>query len=130
MNSSPNGLAKVKSARSFADTLARFESLLESTGLTLFAKIDFSGDAGRLELKMPPCVMLLFGSPKAATPVILAVPDIAIDLPMKVLISEDNEGAVWLIYNEPEYVSSRHSIPENLAPNLAAIRPLVKAAAQ
>lgn len=129
MAPSQNGLEKVKSARNFADTVARFESLLTATGLTLFAKIDFSGDAERSGLKLRPTLMFLFGSPKAGTPVMLAVPDVAIDLPLKVVISEDNEGSVWLAYNAPEYLSSRHSLPENLAPNLAAIRPLVKAAA-
>ena len=129
MTSPQNGLEKINSPRSFADTVARFESLLAATGLTLFAKIDFSGDAERSGLKMPPTLMFLFGNPKAGTPVMLAVPDVAIDLPLKVLISQDSDGSVWLSYNAPEYLVSRHRIPENLAPNLAGIRPLVKAAA-
>lgn len=129
MTSPQNGLEKIKSPRGFADTVARFESLLAATGLTLFAKIDFSGDAERSSLKMPPTLMFLFGNPKAGTPVMLAVPDLAIDLPLKVLISQDADGSVWLSYNAPEYLVSRHRIPENLAPNLAGIRPLVKAAA-
>jgi uncharacterized protein (DUF302 family) len=122
-------MEKVKSARNFADTVVRFEALLAATGLTLFVKIDFSGDAERSGMKMPPALLFIFGNPKAGTPVMLAVPDAAIDLPLKVLISEDSEGAVWLSYNSPEYLTSRHAIPENLAPNLAGIRPLVRAAA-
>ena len=125
----PNGLEKVKSSRSFADTVARMESLLEAAGLTLFAKIDFSGDAERVGLKMSPMILFVFGNPKAGTPVMLAIPDSAVDLPLKVLISEDKSGEVWFSYNAPEYIASRHSIPENLAANLAGIRPLVKAAA-
>lgn len=128
MTSPQNGLEKVKSPRNFAGTVTRFESLLTATGLTLFAKIDFSGDAERSGLKMPPTLMFLFGNPKAGTPVMLAVPDVAIDLPLKVLISEDSNGVVWVSYNAPEYLALRHGIPENLAPNLAGIRPLVKAA--
>ena|SRR5690242_5076564 len=124
-----NGLEKIRSPRNFADTVARFESLLTAAGLTLFAKIDFTADAQRSGLKLPPTLLFLFGSPKAGTPVIVNVPDVAIDLPLKVLISESEEGAVWLTYNVPEYISSRHRIPENLAPNLAGIRPLVRAAA-
>lgn len=129
MTSPQNGLEKLRSPRDFPGTVARFESLLAAAGLTLFAKIDFSSDAERAGLKMPPTVLFLFGNPKAGTPVMLSVPAVAIDLPLKVLISEDSEGAVWLSYNAPEYVSSRHNVPENLAPNLGAIRPLVRAAA-
>lgn len=122
-------MEKVRSSRGFADTVVRFEALLAATGLTLFAKIDFSGDAERSGMKMPPTLLFIFGNPKAGTPVMLAVPDAAIDLPLKVLISQDSEGAVWLSYSSPEYLTSRHGIPENLAPNLAGIRPLVRAAA-
>lgn len=129
MTSPRHGLEKVKSPRNFTDTVARFESLLAGAGLTLFAKIDFSGDAQRVGLKMPPTLLLVFGSPKAGTPVMLGVPEVAIDLPLKVLISEDSDGVAWLSFNAPEYISSRHNLPENLAPNLAGIRPLVKAAA-
>src|SRR5690349_24169445 len=86
-----NGLEKIRSPRSFADTVARFESLLTAAGLTLFAKIDFTGDAQRSGLKLPPALLFLFGSPKAGTPVMQNVPDVAIDLPLKVLISESEE---------------------------------------
>jgi uncharacterized protein (DUF302 family) len=126
---SQSGLERVKSPRGFAETVAKFESLLAATGLTIFARVDFTGDAERVGFKMPPTVLFLFGNPKAGTPVMLAYPDAAIDLPLKILISQDEEGAVWLSYNAPEYVASRHGIPENYAANLAGIRPLVKAAA-
>jgi uncharacterized protein (DUF302 family) len=129
MTSPQNGLVKVRSSRGFAGTVTRFESLLETSGLTLVARIDFGADAERAGLKLPPSVLFLFGNPKAGTPVLQAVPEAAIDLPLKVLISEDRDGLVWLSYNAPEYLASRHGIPENLAANLSGIRPLVSAAA-
>jgi len=124
-----NGLEKIKSPRGFSESVARFETLLSTAGLTLFARIDFSGDAERAGLKMFPTSLFLFGNPKAGTPVMLAYPEAAIDLPLKVLISQDADGNVWFSFNAPEYIAGRHEIPANYAANLAGIRPLVKAAA-
>jgi uncharacterized protein (DUF302 family) len=78
---------------------------------------------------MPPCAVLIFGNPKAGTPVMLAAPTSAIDLPLKALAWEAADGNSYLAINTPEYLASRHSIPADLLKNLAAVTPLVEAAA-
>jgi uncharacterized protein (DUF302 family) len=123
------GIDTVASPRNFADTIAHFESLLATRGLTLFAKIDFTADAKKSGLDMPPTQLLIFGNPKGGTPVMLAAPSAALDLPLKVLVSQDAAGRVWLSYNTPEYLAERHAIPADLVKNIAGIRPLVQAAA-
>ena len=123
-----HGIETAASPRNFADTIAHFESLLAARGLILFAKIDFTGDAKRAGLDMPPTQLLIFGNPKGGTPVMLAAPQSALDLPLKVLVSEDAAGKVWLSYNTPEYLAERHAIPAELVKNIAGIRPLVQAA--
>jgi uncharacterized protein (DUF302 family) len=120
-----NGLVQVASEYSFADTASRLESVITSRGLTIFAKIDFSGDAERVGLKMNPTLLLIFGNPKAGTPLMLASPTLAIDFPLKVLVSEDAIGKVWVSYNSLDYLKSRHNIPENLLKNIAGIEPIV-----
>ena len=120
-----NGLAHVASSFSVSETLQRLESALEAGGVTIFAHIDFSGDAQRSGLSMQPAQMLLFGNPKAGTPLMVAAPTLAIDLPLKVLVWQDAEGTVWLTYNRPEYLQQRHGFPENLLKNIAGVGPLV-----
>jgi uncharacterized protein (DUF302 family) len=122
------GIQVVASPRGVAETVQHFEKLLVERGLTLFSKIDFSGDAKKAGLEMPATQMLIFGSPKAGTPVMLAAPSSALDLPLKVVISQDGQGKVWLSYNEPEYLAARHSIPAELSKNIAGIGPLTRAA--
>lgn len=122
------GIEKAASPRNFADTIAQFESLLTARGLVLFAKIDFTGDAKKSGLDMPATQLLVFGNPKGGTPVMLAAPQSALDLPLKVLISQDAAGKVWISYNTPEYLAERHAIPADLVKNVAGIRPLVQAA--
>ena len=122
------GVEKVRSPRAFAETVARFEALLKERGLTLFAKIDFSGDAEKAGLQMSPTQMLIFGNPKGGTPVMVAAPGSALDLPLKVLISRDAQGQVWLSYNAPQYLAERHAIPAELVKNIAGTPVLVQAA--
>jgi uncharacterized protein (DUF302 family) len=122
------GVEKVRSPRAFAETVARFEALLKERGLTLFAKIDFSGDAERAGLQMSPTQMLIFGNPKGGTPVMVAAPGSALDLPLKVLISQDAQGQVWLSYNTPQYLAERHAIPAELVKNIAGTPVLLQAA--
>ena len=110
------------------ETVSRFEALLKERGLTLFAKIDFSGDAEKASLQMPPTQMLIFGNPKGGTPVMVAAPGSALDLPLKVLISQDAQGQVWLSYNTPQYLAERHAIPADLVKNIAGTPVLVQAA--
>jgi len=125
-----NGIVNVLSKYSVPETLDRMESLVKKQGLTVFARIDFSGDAEKAGLKMKPSQLLIFGNPKAGTPLMVASPTIAIDLPLKALAWEDRNGKVWLSYNEPEYLKHRHGLPEDLMKNIAGIKELVKKAVE
>src|SRR5690349_15129501 len=106
-----NGLVHVPTTLSVRNALARLEAIVNQRGLKVFSRIDFSGDAEAAGLKMQEAKLLLFGNPKAGTPVMVASPSAAIDLPLKVLVWRDNNGAVWLTYNSPEYLRERHAIP-------------------
>lgn len=123
------GIEVVGSTRGFEDTVKHFQDLLAARGFTVFAKINFSGDAKAAGLEMPPTQLLIFGNPKGGTPVMVAAPSSALDLPLKVLIAQDAQGKVWLSYNTPEYLAERHAIPAELVKNIAGIRALVRAAA-
>jgi uncharacterized protein (DUF302 family) len=123
------GIERVASPHDFQATVEKLESILKTKGLMIFAKIDFSGDAQRAGLQMAPTQMLIFGNPKGGTPVMVAAPSLALDLPLKVLIAQDSDGKVWLSYNSPEYLAERHAIPAALLPNIAGVRGLVQAAA-
>jgi uncharacterized protein (DUF302 family) len=125
-----NGVVNVATNHSVAETIDRLESLVKSKQLTVFARIDFSGDAAKAGLSMPPTQMLIFGNPKAGTPLMIASPSVAIDLPLKALAWQDGGGRVWLSYNAPEYLTKRHGLPETLLPNIAGIKALVEEAAR
>jgi uncharacterized protein (DUF302 family) len=129
MSADTNGIVRVTSNHPFAETLERLESSVLSKGLTVFARIDFSGDASKAGLAMRPTRMLVFGNPKAGTPLMVASPTVAIDLPLKVVVSEDDGGVVSILYDSPEYLMMRHGIPEALLKNIAGIAPLVDAVA-
>ena len=126
---SGQGIERVASTRGFDETVAHFEELLKAKGMMLFAKIDFTGDAKRAGLTMPRMILLVVGNPKGGTPVMIAAPSSALDLPLKVLVSEEADGKVWLSFNSPEYLARRHAIPAELVANIAGIRGLVGAAA-
>ncbi|HVY06376.1 MAG TPA: DUF302 domain-containing protein [Burkholderiales bacterium] len=128
--SADNGLVNVASSHSVAETIDRLESLVKTKQLTVFARIDFSGDAEKAGLSMPPTQMLIFGNPKAGTPLMLSAPSVAIDLPLKALAWQDASGQVWLSYNAPEYLQSRHGLPDALLANIAGIKGLVEQAAR
>jgi uncharacterized protein (DUF302 family) len=128
--SAENGVVNVASIHSVSQTIDRLELLVESKQLTVFARIDFSGDAAKAGLSMPPTQMLIFGNPKAGTPLMLAAPSVAIDLPLKVLAWQDAGGRVWLSYNATEYLKRRHGLPEALLPNIAGVKALVEQAAR
>jgi uncharacterized protein (DUF302 family) len=123
-----NGIVDTPSPHSFEQTVEKFSSVLQSRGLTLFALVDHSGEAEKVGLNMPPTKLLIFGSPKGGTPAMLAAPSIAIDLPLKALISEDREGKVWISYNAPEFLGRRHNLPDALLPNISAVRAMVEEA--
>src|ERR1700690_104816 len=114
----PNGLITKPCKDSVVATTERFAALLKARGITLFAVIDHSGEAEKAGLKMPPTKLLIFGSPKAGTPLMLAAPSIAIDLPLKILVWEDVQGKVWVSYNSPAYLLERHNLPPQLLQNI------------
>jgi uncharacterized protein (DUF302 family) len=119
-----NGFVSVPSKHSVDETVEKLKSMLQEKGVTLFAVIDHSGEAEKAGMKMCPTKLLIFGSPQAGTPIMLAAPSAAIDLPLKVLIWEDNEDQVWLSYNDPVYLKQRHSIPQELLANIAVVATL------
>jgi len=124
-----SGIRRITSRHSVAATLERLEGLLKERGVMIFARIDFSGDAARAGLTMRPEQMLLFGNPKAGTPLMQAVPAAGIDLPLKALVWEDAEGRTQIAYNDPQYIVRRHGLDPALAANLAAVLPLLERAA-
>ena len=125
-----NGIVTIPSHHSVDETVERLKSILQSKGITLFAVIDHSGEAAKVGMKMPPTKLLIFGSPKAGTPLMLASPSIAIDLPLKILVWEDKQGKVWLSYNSPEYLAERHGLPQDLVQNIAVVATLAAKAGE
>ena len=122
------GIIRQPSSHSVDDTVARLKGVLETRGITLFAAVDHSGEAEKVGLAMKPTKLLIFGNPKAGTPVMLAAPSSAIDLPLKILVAEDKDGGVWMFYNSPEFLQRRHAIPDELLPALEAVSKVVEAA--
>jgi uncharacterized protein (DUF302 family) len=118
------GIVDIPSNHSVDQTVQRLKEVLETKGVTIFALVDHSGEAERAGLKMPPTKLLIFGSPMAGTPVMLAAPSIAIDLPLKILIWEDSRGKVWVSYNSPVYLQERHGVPRELLQNIAVMETL------
>src|SRR5215469_3218556 len=125
-----NGIVDVRSNHSVDETVDRVKNILQSKGVTLFAVIDHSGEAAKVGMKMPPTKLLIFGSPKGGTPLMLAAPSIAIDLPLKILVWQDTQGKVWLSYNSHEYLKDRHGLPPDLLANIAVIETLAEKAAE
>ena len=125
-----NGIVDVPSRYPVPETLARLEEILKDKGITVFALIDLSGEAEKAGLKMRPTQLLVFGSPKSGTPLMVAAPRLAIDLPLKALAWQDEKGQVWLSYNAPEYLQQRHGFPEALVKNIAGIAGLVEQAVE
>jgi len=115
------GITAAPSRLTVDEAVQKLRGIIEAKGVTLFALVDHSGEAEKAGLKMPPTKLLIFGSPKAGTPLMLAAPSIAIDLPLKILVSEDADGKVWISYNTPEYLCQRHGLPPELMQNLAAV---------
>jgi uncharacterized protein (DUF302 family) len=119
-----NGIINRESKHSVDETVEKLKGILQAKGVTLFALVDHSGEAEKVGMKMRPTKLLIFGSPKAGTPLMLAAPSIAIDLPLKILVAEDEHGKVWTSYNSPAYLQQRHGLPENLLQNIAVVETL------
>src|SRR5436189_4775265 len=113
------GIVKIPSHHSVDEAVEKLKTILKAKGVTLFALIDHSGEAAKVGMKMPPTKLLIFGNPKGGTPLMLAAPSIALDLPLKILVAEDAQGKVSLSYNNPEYLKERHGLPSHLLPNIA-----------
>jgi len=124
------GIIDKPSHHSVDQTVDKLKNILQSRGVALFALVDHSGEAEKVGMKMPPTKLLIFGSPKAGTPLMLAAPSIAIDLPLKILVWEDTAGKVWVSYNSPEYLKDRHGLPPDLLANIAVIETLAEKAAE
>jgi len=124
------GIVNLPGNHSVDQTVQRLKGILEAKGVTIFALVDHSGEAEKAELKMRPTKLLIFGSPKAGTPVMLAAPSIAIDFPLKILVREDGQGKVWVSYNSPAYLQERHGVPQQLLQNIAVVETLAAKAGE
>jgi uncharacterized protein (DUF302 family)/uncharacterized membrane protein YidH (DUF202 family) len=124
------GIIDKPSNHSVEQTVEKLKNILQSKGVTLFALVDHSGEAEKVGMKMRPTKLLIFGSPKAGTPLMLAAPSIAIDLPLKILVWEDAQGKVWVSYNSPDYLKERHGLPQELLQNIAVVEALATKAAE
>jgi uncharacterized protein (DUF302 family) len=126
MTSDGSGIIHLPGTHSVDEMVKRLKALLEARGVTLFALVDHSGEAAKAGLKMPPTKLLIFGSPKAGTPLMLAAPSSAIDLPLKILLWEDAQGKTWASYNSPAYLQERHGIPPELMQSVAVVEALAQ----
>ena len=124
------GLIHLSSPYPVPETLKRFQSTVQSHGLTIFCLVDHSGEAAKVGLQMPSTELLIFGNPKGGTPLMLASPTVAIDFPLKALVWEDADGKVWLTYNNPDYLKQRHNLPDDLMKNISGVGALLQAAIQ
>ena len=129
MTDAASGVVTIPTQHSVDEAVRRLEQMLADKGIQLFALVDHSGEAEKVGLQMPPTKLAIFGSPKAVTPLMLATPSIAIDLPLKLLIWEDKSGSVLISYNAPAYLMARHGLPQDLLANIAVIEKLAAAVA-
>src|SRR6266478_3808781 len=120
-SSTVDGLITRPSRHSVDETLERLNGIIGAMGVTVFALVDHSGEAAKVGMTMRPTKLLIFGNPKSGTPLMLASPSIAIDLPLKILVWEDAQGRAWLSYNSPAYLGERHGVPQALLPNITVV---------
>jgi len=125
-----NGIVTRPSVHSVDQTAQKLKNILQAKGVALFALIDHSGEAGKVGMKMNPTKLLIFGNPKGGTPLMLAAPSTAIDLPLKILVWEDSQNKVWISYNSAEYLQKRHGFPQDLMKNIAVVEGLAAAAGE
>jgi uncharacterized protein (DUF302 family) len=129
-SNSENGIATIPSRQSVEATVEKLEQILQAKAVKLFALIDHSGEAEKAGMRMPPTKLLIFGNPRAGTPLMIASPSIAIDLPLKILVWEDGEGKVWISFNDPAYLRARHGLPPELMANIAVVQAMATKAAE
>jgi len=128
--SAENGIVRIAGNHSVDETVAKLQAILQAKGVKLFVVVDHSGEAASAGLKMPNTKLLIFGNPKAGTPLMLAAPSVALDFPLKILVAEDGAGKTWISYNSTAYLQSRHALPAELLPNIAVIEALAAKAAE
>jgi uncharacterized protein (DUF302 family) len=122
-------MKRLRATDSVDASFARLDAAVAQRGLAVFARIDFAADAAAAGLVLRPTRLLLFGNPQAGTPLIVAAPTVALDLPLRVLVWEEDDGTVWVGYNTPEYLAERHGVPSNLLANVRAVETLAAIAA-
>jgi len=123
-----NNLTKLRSACSFGETVEKLRAALQSKGFTIFALIDQRAAAQSVDLDMPPTTLIVYGNPKGGTPLMLAAPDFAIELPLRVLVREDASGTVLVIYTPTGALDGRHGLPAGMASRLAGGEATIAAA--
>jgi uncharacterized protein (DUF302 family) len=121
-----DGIISKASKYSVPETLDRVEAVLRERGIRVFARVDHSGEAEKVGLKMQPTQLLIFGNPKGGTPVMLAAPTAAIDLPLKALAWQDDDGKVWLSHNDPEYLKKRFGLTDDQIQTIAGIGSVIE----
>jgi uncharacterized protein (DUF302 family) len=127
---SANGIVDIRSNHSVDATVEKLRGILAAKNVTLFALVDHSGEAAKVGMQMRPTKLVIFGSPKAGTPLMQASPSIAIDLPLKILVWEDEHRQAWISYNAPDYLRDRHNVPAELMTNIAVIETIAAKAAE
>jgi uncharacterized protein (DUF302 family) len=128
--SGDNGIVSIPSNHTVDQTVEKLEAILQTKGVKLFALIDHSGEAEKAGMQMRPTKLLIFGNPKAGTPLMVASPGIAIDLPLKILVAEDGDGKVRVSWNSARYLQARHNLPAALVQNIAIVETLAAKAAE
>ncbi len=128
--STENGIVRLQGNHSVDETVAKLQGILQAKGVKLFAVVDHSGEAASAGLQMPNTKLLIFGNPKAGTPLMLASPSVALDFPLKILVAEDAAGKTWISYNAASYLQARHALPADLIPNIGVIEALAVKAAE
>ena len=124
-----NGFITIRGNLSVDRTVEKLEETLKAKGVKLFALVDHSGEAEKAGLRMRPTKLLIFGNPMAGTPLMIASPSSAIDLPLKILVWEDDEHNVSISYNDPQWLKKRHGIPPDLVRNIEVVEALASLAA-
>jgi len=128
--SAENGIVRIPGNHSVDETVTKLQGILQAKGVKLFVVVDHSGEAASAGLKMPNTKLLVFGNPKAGTPLMLASPSVALDFPLKILVAEDGAGKTWISFNSPAYLQARHALPAELLPNIAVVDALAAKAAE
>jgi uncharacterized protein (DUF302 family) len=130
MSEHNHGITSIPSHHSVDQTVDALTRILAARSVTLFTLVDHSGEAAKVGMTMPSTKLLIFGNPRAGTPIMLAAPSAALDLPLKILVHEDTDGKVWISYNTPAYLQQRHAIPPELRANLTVVEAFATSAAE